>query len=80
MSMENMSYVFDSKEKSLLLEGLRRILWEAENRLSMLQDKKEIKALEQLIDRLTEPNFEEENKSGRVDPYEMVAECLKGVP
>ena len=68
MSLENMMFRFDSKEKNLLLQGLRRILWEAENRLSMLQDKEEIKALEQLIDRLTEPNFEEENKSGQVDP------------
>ena len=79
MSIEKLSYVFDSKEKSLLLEGLRTILWECENRLSMLQNEDEIKRITALIDRLTGPHFDRD-KSQRVDPYEMVEEYLRGVP
>ncbi len=66
MSLDNMLMRFDSKEKSLILQGLRRILWEEENRLSMLQDKKEIEQIENLIERLTEP-FEESTGEQAID-------------
>ena len=42
----------NKEESSLVLQGLRNMLWEAENRLSMLQNRREIEVLTLLIARL----------------------------
>ncbi len=54
------------EEKNLLLYALSQVLWDMENRLSMLQDKKEIEQIENLIERLTEP-FEESTGEQAID-------------
>ena len=42
----------NKEESTLILQSLRNMLWEAESRLSMLQDRREIEVLTLLIARL----------------------------
>ena len=42
----------NKEESTLILQSLRNMLWEAESRLSILQDRREIEVLKLLIARL----------------------------
>ncbi len=57
------------EEKNLLLFALGRVLWEMEDRLSMLQVPEEVKELKDLIDKI-----EKDNERERVE------RLLQGVP
>ena len=57
------------EEKNLLLFALGRVLWEMEDRLSMLQVPEEVKELKDLIDKIEKDN-----------DRERVERLLPGVP